>query len=63
MNKFLFYNYDYFISKGIKFANYELASKFAQDPLTNLTKTFGFHGDKNFIRNIRLWRLFIDVQN
>lgn len=46
-------NYDYLISNGIKFAPAELARIFSQDPLTNTTNTFGFHGNKQFINQIK----------
>jgi len=45
-------NYDYFISKDIKFAPITIANIFAQDPLLNLSSTFGFHGNKEYIKTI-----------
>jgi hypothetical protein len=47
-------NYDYFISKGIKFAPIELACIFSQDPVIDINKTFGFHGHKNLIDQFQL---------
>jgi hypothetical protein len=42
---------DYFVNNGVKFAPVEIATKFSQDPLTDLNSTFGFHGDKQYIHS------------
>lgn len=44
--------YDYFVYKGIKFATIEIAKRFSVDPIFDLTKTFGFHGNKEIIKNV-----------
>lgn len=45
-------NYDFMIEQGIKFAPVELARRFSQDPLVNHSSTFGFHGNKEYIKGI-----------
>lgn len=45
-------NYDYFKDNGIKYAPVDVANRFSQDPLYNINSTFGFHGNKEYIRSI-----------
>ena len=45
-------HYEYFKSKGINFAPVAIADRFAKDPITNLTETFGFHGNRGLINKI-----------
>jgi hypothetical protein len=47
-----FNNYDYFVSKGIRFAPFDLASRFSYNQLHTKTNVFGFHGHKTHINNI-----------
>jgi hypothetical protein len=47
-------NYDHFISNGIKYAPVVLANKFSQDPLVDRTLTFGFHGNKEIVREFSI---------
>ena len=47
-------NYDYFIKKGIKYAPIELADKFSKDYSQCKNDTFGFHGNKDIIKQIRI---------
>jgi hypothetical protein len=41
--------FDYFIEKGIKYAPVEIADLFSKDASEDISKTFGFHGDKNLV--------------
>lgn len=44
-------NRDYFESLGIKYAPEHIADVFSQDPLVDITTTFGFHGNKGLIHD------------
>lgn len=45
-------NYNNLKEVGIKFADAATASRFSTDPFNY--KSFGFHGDKNFINNVEI---------
>jgi hypothetical protein len=45
-------NYDYFISNGIKFGTVEIADKFSKDFGDYKNDTFGFHGNKDLLRQM-----------
>lgn len=47
-------NYDYFIKNGIKYAPVEIADKFSKDYSQCKNDTFGFHGNKDIIKQIRI---------
>lgn len=44
-------NKDYFESFGIKYAPEYIADMFSQDPITDISATFGFHGNKGLIHD------------
>jgi len=46
-------NYDYFISNGVKFAPVEIADKFSKDYGDYRNDTFGFHGNKDILQQIK----------
>ena len=46
-------NYDYFVSNGVKFAPVELADKFSKDYGDYRNDTFGFHGNKDILQQIK----------
>ena len=46
-------NYDFFNERGIKYAPVEVAKRFSQDPLLNKKNSFGFHGNKTYINEVR----------
>jgi hypothetical protein len=45
-------NYDFLIKKEIKFASVEIADLFSKDYSKYNTDTFGFHGNKEILKNI-----------
>jgi hypothetical protein len=47
-----FNNYEHFCSQGVKFAPINVASKFSYNYLHNDKSIFGFHGDKNHIKEV-----------
>lgn len=46
-------NYDYFVSNGVKFAPVEIADKFSKDYGDYNNDTFGFHGNKDILHQLK----------